>query len=158
MFQTHGILANYDPSTDTGSVLLHALGIIDTFLTGLPIHQALSRGQLSAGVPVVVATPDPHRLCEAAVTTLAGAVSSSSGPSGAITTQNGRLTATTDGTGLGSVTVTFSPAFVSTPTVTVSVDGLMTITISTLSNTTLTFSFTAAPNSAYGCSWTATGH
>ena len=159
MYQCHGFIRDYDPASNTATVELVGVGIIDTWITGMQIHAALSPGQLAGGVPVVVEMPDPHRICEATITSIWQPVAASTGAGGAaVFNTTGRAVIATDGTGAGSVTVSFGHTYTSDPTVTASVDGRITPTITGVTTTGATIKITGAlANASYKCTWTASG-
>jgi hypothetical protein len=108
-----------------------------------------------------VQVPDPHRLCEAIITSSGSGVNavSRSGSAGAITTQTGRAIISIGAGGSGSVNITFSPAFAAAPTLTVSSDNQYGIVIGGLTTTGATITVTGAtPNTFVWISYQAQGH
>jgi hypothetical protein len=159
-YQATGYIRDYDAPSDTATVELIGLGIIDTWLDGCRINAGVNRGYLTHGAEALLSIPDAHRLCEATIVSIngSGAVLANSG--GVQKTQTGRVRIGTDGAGAGSITVTFPVAFTVIPQLYAGADDLLPLHIftPTLTNFALSFSAgTAPPNSNIYCTWFAFG-
>ncbi len=137
MYTAQGFIRNYDPPSDTVTVELAGLGIIDTWLDGIKIDVGVNRAACVNGAIAILALPDPHRICEATVSavpfnpaSLAAVVSGGSVPpggtgSGSSTTttyDSGRNVITSTSNGGGSVTSNFTKPFPTTPVLSVLFD------------------------------------
>ena len=155
MIEVMCTVRSYDPNTDTASVEIQGLGIIDTWIDGVKVAQQINRGLLIYGGAGVLSMPDLHRICEAS---LIQVVPPGSLVVSATKTYTGHDHLQTNGSGAGSVTVTFPVAFTGQPTVYALADALLTMTITGVSTTQFTANVTGAPaNSFTFVSWSATG-
>lgn len=163
MYAAAAIIRNYDPATDTCSVQLSGIGVIDAWLDGISIEVGIDRHFLAAGVPCTLVMPDANRLCEATVTALdlspTAAVTQYSPPSaGNLRTQSVRAPVATDGAGSGSTSPTWPVPFSVTPTVSAYADSGYPVTISAVTTGGCTLSVTgAAANTTLYVSVSATG-
>jgi hypothetical protein len=108
------VLQNYDPSTDSATLLLTGVGVVDQAVGGVAIAANIDRSLLIAGTVVELSMPDVHRLCEATVIALNPPFPSGSytGSGGQILPWYGRTGFYTDATGFGSVLVSYNgPTF-----------------------------------------------
>jgi len=175
MYTAQGFIRNYDPPSDTVTVELAGLGIIDTWLDGIKIDVGVNRAACVNGAIAILALPDPHRICEATVSavpfnpaSLAAVVAGGTVPpggtgSGSTTTQtyqSGRNLITSASDGTGSVTTTFAKPFPATPTLSVLFDQPSPgYSITAITATNFTISLTAG-NPAFlpfNFSWSAHG-
>lgn len=148
MYQAHGFIRDYDPSSDTATVELTGIGAIDTWITGLKVHIGVKRAALAYGIPCVVEMPDQHRLCEAHVVSLGDPATGS-----ALTTVNGR---TLVGYG-ANTTIPFGHTFTNPPSdVQASADGKVSCTISSITTTQFNVTIGAGSGNTY-VTWSATG-
>jgi hypothetical protein len=159
-YQATGYVRDYDAPSDTCTVELIGIGIIDTWLDGCRINAGVNRGYLTHGAEVLLAIPDAHRLCEASIVSIngSGAVLANSG--GAQKFQTGRVRIPTDGTGAGTITVIFPSAFTVIPQLYAGADELLPLHVGTPTLTQFTLSFsagTAPANSNIYCTWFALG-
>lgn len=152
----------YSSSADTVTVELQGLGIIDSWIDGVKVAQTVNRGLLFYGAPGVLSMPDLHRICEASLIQVlppsAGTGSVVQQNANPVKTQTGYSLITTGAGGSGSTTVTFSPAFATTPTVSALADLLYTVTVSGVSTTGATLAVSGGPINGYVfVAWSATG-
>jgi hypothetical protein len=163
MYSASGVIRDYNASLDTCSVELTGVGVIDTWLDGIGLDVGIDRHFVAAGVRCTILVPDPNRLCEAIVSTLAlapsaGTTQYSPPPTGPLALQSVRLPIATGGTGAGSTAVTWPVAFSATPSVSASADGGATVAISAITATGCTLSISSgAANSTVYVSAVATG-
>jgi hypothetical protein len=159
-YQATGYVRDYNASSDTATVELIGIGIIDTWLDGCRINAGVNRGYLTHGAEVLLSIPDAHRLCEAVIVSIdgSGAVIANSG--GTQRVQTGRARIQTDGAGAGSVTVTFPIPYTSVPQLYAGADELLALHVGTPTTTTFVLSLsagTAPANSTIYCTWYALG-
>jgi hypothetical protein len=159
-YQATGYVRDYNASSDTATVELIGIGIIDTWLDGCSINAGVNRGYLTHGAEVLLSIPDAHRLCEATIVSIngSGAVIANSG--GLQKVQVGRTRITTDGTGAGVVTVVFPVAYTVIPQLYAGADELLALHVGTPTLTQFTLSLsagTAPANTNIYCTWYALG-
>lgn len=157
-YQTTGVVRDYSAATDTATVELNTLGIVDTWLDGVKIDAPVSRAYMTNGQLVTVALPDAHRLCEAHIVAVPGA------PLGAVTgsgssqkTETGCIQSFTNNSGAATLSITFPVAFTAAPTVQAGADA-GTVAVSAITTTGFSAGVSGAPANAYvWTTWTATG-
>jgi hypothetical protein len=151
----------YDKTADTASVELAGLGVVDTWVDGIKVGPGLARAGLVYGAQGVLAMPDAHRICDATLISLVPPqpikTVQSSGKTQ--TTLTGRDTIQTDGSGNGSVSVTFSTPFTAAPSISVLADNMAPMNVSAITTTgfTATLAGPGSANSYVQFSWSATG-
>jgi hypothetical protein len=163
MYSTIGVVRDYDPATDSCSVELQGMGIIEVWMDGIKAHAGVDRSQLVGGTQVTIDVPDPNRLCEAQIVGVVpqGIPHTVDPVVGLLKRLSGRSFVSTDGAGNGSTVVTFPSAFTSTPTI--SAQGDFFTGVSVPPGLVLTTQFeidVAAPalaNSVLSVSWSAVG-
>lgn len=147
MYAAQGTIQAYDGATDTATVELTGLGIIDAWFEGVRISSAVPRAQVVAGAPCTITTPDASRLCEAIVVSIDRGYQSqlidNGGTQLAIQTLRAALATDAAGGG-GPATVSWpSPFSAGTPTVYATPDS-GTVALSAISTTGATIQLTAA--------------
>lgn len=159
MYTAQGFIRNYDPPSDSVTVELAGLGIIDTWLDGIKIDVGVNRAACVNGAIAILSLPDPHRICEATVSavpfnpaSLAAVVTGGSVPpggsgSGSTTTttyDSGRNVITSAQDGTGTVTTNFAKPFPTVPVLSVLFDQPSPgYTIGAITTTAFTISLTA---------------
>ncbi len=155
MYSAQGFIRNYDPPSDTVTVELAGLGIIDTWLDGIKIDVGVNRAACVNGAIAILSLPDPHRICEATVSavpfnpaSLAAVVSGGSVPPGGSATtttyDSGRNLITSAADGTGTVTTNFTKPFPTIPVLSVLFDQPSPgYSIGTITMTAFTISLTA---------------
>lgn len=161
MYHALATVRDYNAAADTCSVELYDLGVIDVWLDGVKVNQTVPRSLLAYGSQVTVAMPDAHRICEAVVIG-PGSVANQAQAAGAVVqkTQTGRVGIALDGTGHGSITVTYPSAFSGIPgDLRVLADKQVVLTLSNIGTSSFTVALGSpgVPNSTVYVSWTATG-
>lgn len=163
MYGAQAVIRDFNPTSDTCSVELVGIGVIDTWLDGISIEVGINRHFLAAGVSCTVIMPDPNRLCEATITALdlSPAVATTQynpPPAGSLRIQSIRVPVTTNGAGAGSVAVTWPTPFSVSPTVSAYADSGSPLSISAVTATGCTISVSGAgANTTVYISATATG-
>ncbi|HZU11413.1 MAG TPA: hypothetical protein VFB58_01120 [Chloroflexota bacterium] len=153
-------IRDYNAADDTCTVEIQGVGIIDLWVDGVAVAPTVSRGYLVYGASGVLSLPDQHRLCEASLIQVVPPTNLQTLQGGSVQrTLTGRTLITTDGTGNGSATVTFSSAFTTAPTVSLLGDNLAGLTVSTVSTTGFTAALTkpGLVHAYVWFSWSATG-
>ena len=152
MYLIPATIRDYNAAADTATIELVGAGVIDSWLDGIAIDPALNRSLVVHGAITSVSTPDPHRICEATITAIAGAVQPVQAFGGAAQlVQTGRVWILTNTVGQGSTTAVFSQAFSSSTNLSVSCssDFGYPSQISGISATQFTVSVSAAPPNTY---------
>jgi len=165
LLQTQCIIRDYAQGTDTCSVELTGLGVVEAWMDGVALASSVDRSLVVFGAQAIVNLPDLHRLCNATVIEVYGQAAQAvvgvpAATTGAVTTQTGRQYIFTDASGNASGTVTFPVAFVSAPQVSITGDSVVGYTVSSVTNTGFNFHLTAA-RAAYtwlAFTWTARGN
>lgn len=163
IYQIFGKIRDYNPITDTASVEMEGLGVIEAWFDGLKIHTALNRGLMIHNAPVTLAATDAHRLGEAVITAVGDS------PGTATTTQNGITLTTkvgrgyvsTDAHGVGSSAVLFAPAYpAALVDLTAAADNHSQTSLSAISRSGFTISVNdpTTPNGYVYFSYHATGY
>lgn len=154
-------IRDYSPSADTCSVEIQGIGIVEAWLDGVAIAPTVSRGYLVYGAQGVLSLPDAHRLCEASLIQVIppSALKTVQGTGAVQKTLSGRDQITTNSSGNGSVTITFSSPFSAAPTIAVLGDNLAAINVSAITTNgfTATLASPGTPNSYVLVSWSAGG-
>jgi hypothetical protein len=149
----NGILQDYDPVSDTASVICTGIGIIDTWLTGVKIDVPINRALMALGTQVTMFVPDPNKLCEAHIVALPNQPVPATTAAGAKqVTQTGRLSVFNSST----ASVTFITPFSAAPQVSIQGDAFTSVTITSVSPTGFTASFSGGPFFQW-ITWQATG-
>ncbi|HZT96998.1 MAG TPA: H-type lectin domain-containing protein [Chloroflexota bacterium] len=144
----------------TATVALTGSGQTETFVDGLTISHAIPQAQLAPGADVTVELADRHHPGDGQVTALAGV--SASGSSGPIE-YSGTILVSTDGSGNGTASISFSPAFASIPSVTCSANrgdlgsGTVKATAVTVAGCTMQISGASTTSGSIACAWDAQG-
>jgi hypothetical protein len=163
MYSASATIRDYDPTTDTCSVELIGIGVIDTWLEGVAIAVGINRHFIAAGVVCTVMMPDAHRLCETTVTALAldpslATTQYNPAPAGSLQLQSVRVPVPTDGTGHGVASITWPIPFTAAPTVSAYADTGAAVAISAVTTTGCTITISSGPlNSTLYVSATASG-
>jgi hypothetical protein len=153
MYQLTGIVQDYDPASDTASVICTGIGIIDTWITGVKIDVPINRALMALGVQVTMFVPDPNKLCEAHIVALPNQPVPATTAAGARTvTETGRLSVFNSST----ANVTFATPFTSPPQVSIQGDAHTAVTISSVTTTGFTATFAGGPFFQW-ITWQATG-
>jgi len=159
VYTAHGYIRDYDSTTDTATVELVGIGIIDTWIKGMRVHLSVTRGALAAGIPCTVEMPDPHRICEATIVNVYDQVTSFAQGASVQKLWNRRIQIALDASGNGTLNVTYPGAFTVAPNLAVSCDGRVTPGI--IANGTAGFSASVAvpsnPNGSVICTYQAVG-
>jgi hypothetical protein len=162
MYAATAFIRDYNQATDTCSVELVGMGVLDTWLDGVKISSTINRAALAGNVEATVTFPDSSRLCEGTVSALiAGQQPPTSQASGTNTKlQSVRVGITTGGGGGGSAAVVWPIAFSAPPTqVYASPDNqLGTVSVSAVTAAGCTLTITGGPiNSVSNVTATALG-
>ncbi|HLJ67736.1 MAG TPA: hypothetical protein VKX16_10300 [Chloroflexota bacterium] len=152
MFMIPATIRDYNGATDTASLELIGIGILDSWLDNVKIDASLNRALITHGALVTVSTPDPHRVCEATVTAVAASPAVTTNYSGS--TQillTGRGYVLTNNVGVGSSTFNFGHTFASTTNllVTVQADFGYASSIAGVSTTGCTVTLSGCPPNQY---------
>jgi hypothetical protein len=159
-YQATGYVRDYNATTDTATVELIGIGIIDTWLDGCAINAGVNRGYLTHGSEVLLSIPDAHRLCEATIVSINGSDAVIANSGGTQRTQTGRARIATNGAGAGVTTVIFPVAYTVAPQLYAGADELLPLQVGIPSLTQFTLSFaagTAPANTNIYCTWFALG-
>jgi hypothetical protein len=166
-YQATGYVRDYNATSDTATVELIGIGIIDTWLDGCAINAGVNRGYLTHGAQVLISIPDAHRLCEATIISINGAGGAGAGTGTTIPSsggtqriQTGRARIATNGAGGGFITVVFPIAYTVAPQLSAGADEFLPLQIGipTTTQFTLTLAAGTAPaNSNIYCTWYALG-
>lgn len=159
-YQATGYVRDYNATSDTATVELIGIGIIDTWLDGCSINAGVNRGYLTHGAEVLLSIPDAHRLCEATIVSINGSGATIANSGGLQKVQTGRARITTDGAGAGSITVVFPTAYTVAPQLYAGADELLPLHVGTPSLTQFTLFLsagTAPANTNIYCTWYALG-
>ncbi len=163
-YSANGYIRDYNPTSNTATVELTGLGIIDVWLDGIAINAGINPSTLVNGTPVALSIPDAHRLCEAVIVSANGTATGSpiaiAQASGVQQYLTGRVAIPTDATGYGSITASFGITFSSVPLVYAGADEPlpMHIGLPTTTGVGLSFSAGTAPaNSTIFATWYAIG-
>lgn len=162
-YQATGYIRDYNSSTDTATVELIGLGIIDVWLDGCKVNAGVNRAYLVHGAEATLSFPDAHRLCEGSIVSVAAQLTAAAAAfgSGLQNFQTGRVGIPTSAGGGGSVTVTFPSAYTSAPQLYAGSDEFIALQVGipTATQFTLTIAPGAGPaNSTVYCTWYAFGH
>lgn len=159
-YSATGYVRDYDAPSDTATVELIGIGIIDTWLDGCRINAGVNRGYLTHGSEVLLSIPDAHRLCEATIVSINGSSATLANSAGTQRTQTGRARITTDVAGAGTVTVVFPVAYTIAPQLYAGADELLPLHVGIPSLTQFTLSLSAGTAPALTtiyCTWYALG-
>jgi len=170
MYTAQGFIRSYDPPSDTATVELAGLGIIDTWIAGIKIDVGINRAACVNGAIAILSLPDPHRICEATISAVpfnpasiaptpppadTGGTGSGAGPYQ--TYQNGRESIRADVNGAGSLSRSYTLAFASQPHLSIAFDAPAPF-YSVTSNTPTGFALSISAGNAYityAFNWTA---
>jgi hypothetical protein len=152
MYAATATIRDYNHTTDTCSIELTGIGVIDTWLDGVHIATPLDRSLVVSGALATITFPDASRLCEGVVTSIAGAIQPATTTSGGTITrtQSVRAAIATDGVGHGSVAVLWPAPFSVSPTsINASLDyNIGSIAISAITPAGFTATLTGGPISS----------
>ena len=141
MYTAQGYIRDYDRVTDTATVELTGLGVIDAWLDGLKIDAPVSRAFMTHNTPCTVSFPDEHRLCEGIVISVQGNPTT---PANTQKVQTGTGYIQTNGAGTGNTTVFFPSAYTAAPQVVAWSDENYSLSIVTVTTTTVTLALGGA--------------
>jgi len=142
LYTAQGFIRDYNPTSDTATVELAGLGIIDAWLDGLKIDIGVNRAALVNGAVAILSLPDPHRICEATVSQAYKA---------------GRAYVSTNASGAGSLAVSFGLTFPNVPILWAQFDRPAAYSVTAFTATGFTMNLAGAlANTVYFFTWSAT--
>lgn len=155
-----GTVIAYDSGSDTCTVELTSAGVLDQWISGVPVAASINRAYAVYGATCTLDIPDPHRPAEWTITAIQGqaalTVANTTGP---VTTKTGSATLQTDANGnMAAQQISFPSAFSAAPTV--YAGGAYKWTISGITTTSFDVTLTnqpSSPNTSFTLSWSAEG-
>lgn len=138
MYNLACVIRDYNPTSDTCSVEIQGIGIVDSWLDGVGIAPTVDRAYVVGGSQGVLAMPDLSRMCDATLIQVYPPGTAISYDPDPIIVYNGSISIPTDADGNGCADVTFPEPYDQVPVVTASAYDGATLTISNVTETGFT--------------------